>query len=169
MFIAWNIAGWGAHSAWRNSIGVGSHFICCRLFVSPHPPPPRPHPHTVKNQYRKLETNIPRKWIARPQSQFPHSRERNMGTDPGNTYVNRSQSHECGNRDRGRAIPRKGIHKCYFPCSAQSYHSTYLTSTLFFLLSVQQLTSDASWPQLGMVPMRRVQASTNTIDHKKLT
>jgi hypothetical protein len=26
-----------------------------------------------KNQYRKLEANIPRKGIARPQSQFPHS------------------------------------------------------------------------------------------------
>jgi hypothetical protein len=29
--------------------------------------------YTAKNQYRKLETNIPRKGIARPQSQFPHS------------------------------------------------------------------------------------------------
>jgi hypothetical protein len=28
---------------------------------------------TAKNQYRKFETNIPRKGIARPQSQFPHS------------------------------------------------------------------------------------------------
>ncbi len=28
---------------------------------------------TAKNQCRKFETNIPRKWIARPQSQFPHS------------------------------------------------------------------------------------------------
>jgi hypothetical protein len=32
-----------------------------------------PHPCTAKNQYRKFETNIPRKRIARPQSQFPHS------------------------------------------------------------------------------------------------
>ncbi len=29
--------------------------------------------HTAKTQYRKFETNIPRKGIARPQSQFPHS------------------------------------------------------------------------------------------------
>ncbi len=29
--------------------------------------------HTAKNQYRKFEANIPRKGIARPQSQFPHS------------------------------------------------------------------------------------------------
>jgi hypothetical protein len=26
-------------------------------------------------------------------------------------YINRSQAHECGNWDYGRAIPRKGIHK----------------------------------------------------------
>ncbi len=29
--------------------------------------------HTAKTQYRKFETNIPRKGIARAQSQFPHS------------------------------------------------------------------------------------------------
>ncbi len=33
-------------------------------------------------------------------------------------YVNRSQTHECGNWDWGRAIPRKGIHKWDFRCSA---------------------------------------------------
>jgi hypothetical protein len=56
--------------------------------------------HTSKNQNLKFETNIPRKGIARPQSQFPHScvcerfiysHDRsaysaagNMLTDPGN-------------------------------------------------------------------------------------
>jgi len=30
----------------------------------------------------------------------------------------RSQTHECGNWDWGRAIPRKGIHKWNFRCSA---------------------------------------------------
>jgi hypothetical protein len=29
-------------------------------------------------------------------------------------YINRSQAHECGNWDWGRAIPRKGIHKWDF-------------------------------------------------------
>ncbi len=69
-------------------------------------------PHTAKNQYRKSETNIPRQEIARPQSQFLHScvcgrfiysHDRsaysaagNMWSDPGN-YINRSQTHECGN------------------------------------------------------------------------
>ncbi len=32
-------------------------------------------------------------------------------------YINHSQIHGCGNWDRGRAIPRKGIHKWDFPCS----------------------------------------------------
>ncbi len=35
-------------------------------------------------------------------------------------YINRSQKHECGNWDWGRAIPRKGIHKRDFRCSAWS-------------------------------------------------
>ncbi len=90
--------------------------------------------HTAKNQYRKLETNNSRKGIAQPQSQFPHSRvcERfiyshdwsaysaagNMWTDPGNIYNYPSQTHECGNWDWGRAIPRKGIHKWDFRCRA---------------------------------------------------
>jgi hypothetical protein len=33
-------------------------------------------------------------------------------------YINHSQTHECGNWEAGRAIPIKGIHKWYFPCSA---------------------------------------------------
>jgi hypothetical protein len=32
-------------------------------------------------------------------------------------YINRSQTHECGNWGWGRAIPRKGIHKWDFRCS----------------------------------------------------
>ncbi len=40
----------------------------------------------------------------------------NMWTDPGE-YVNRSQTHECGNWDWGHAIPRKGTHKWDFPGS----------------------------------------------------
>ncbi len=33
-------------------------------------------------------------------------------------YINRSQTHECGNWDWDRAILRKGIHKWDFLCSA---------------------------------------------------
>ncbi len=32
-------------------------------------------------------------------------------------YINRSQTHQCGNLDWGRAILIKGIHKCDFLCS----------------------------------------------------
>ncbi len=38
--------------------------------------------------------------------------------DRSREYINCSQTHECGNWDWGRAIPRKGIHKWDFPCSA---------------------------------------------------
>jgi hypothetical protein len=36
-------------------------------------------------------------------------------------YINRSQSHECGNWDWGRAIPRKGINTWDFPCNVKCY------------------------------------------------
>jgi hypothetical protein len=42
-----------------------------------------------------------------------------MWTDPEDICIKRSQTHECGNWDRGRAIPRKEIYKWDFPCSAQ--------------------------------------------------
>ncbi len=34
--------------------------------------------------------------------------------DQSREYINRSQTHECGNWNWGRAIPRKGINKCNF-------------------------------------------------------
>jgi hypothetical protein len=89
-----------------------------------------PH-HIAKNKYRKSETNIPRKGIARPQSQCPHScvcerfiysRDRFASfccrkyVDRSWEYINCSQTtHERG---LSRAIPRKGIHKWDFPCIA---------------------------------------------------
>ncbi len=39
------------------------------------------------------------------------------GVDRSWEYINCSQTHECGNWDWGRAVPRKGIHKWDFPCS----------------------------------------------------
>ncbi len=36
-------------------------------------------------------------------------------------YINLSQTHECGNWDWGRAIPKKGIHKWDFRCSAANF------------------------------------------------
>jgi hypothetical protein len=37
-------------------------------------------------------------------------------------YIYRSQTHECGNWGRGRAIPRKGIYKRDSRCSADLSH-----------------------------------------------
>ncbi len=87
---------------------------------------------TAKIQYRKIETNIPKKGIAQPQSQFPHVFVSDLYTptikvpilfagkyvDRSWEYIIRSQTHKCGNGDWGRAIPRKGIHKWDFHSSA---------------------------------------------------
>ncbi len=90
---------------------------------------------TAKTKCRKFETNIPWKGISGSQSKFPHSCvcERiiyshdgsafsaggNIWTDPGGwEYINRSETHECGNWGWGRAIPRKGIYKWNCGCSA---------------------------------------------------
>ncbi len=67
----------------------------------------------AKKKCQKLEANIPRKGISGPQSQFPQScvcepilyshdgaavsAGGNMWTDPGNKYINRSQTHERRN------------------------------------------------------------------------
>ncbi len=87
-----------------------------------------PLPHTAKTQYRKFEGNIPRKGI----SQFPHScvcerfisSHRSGYSATGKyvyrswEYINRLQTHECGNWERVRAIPFLGIYKWDFRCSA---------------------------------------------------
>ncbi len=77
-----------------------------------------------KEKIPKLETNIPRKGFTGPQSQFPHSfvcerfiysHDRSASfccrkyVDRSRDYKNRSQTHECGNWDWGRAVPKKGI------------------------------------------------------------
>ncbi len=88
--------------------------------------------HTAKTQYRKFKTNIPIKGIARPQSQFSHScvcerfiysHDRSAYSAAGKyvdrswKYLNRSQTHECGNWDWGHAVPFLGIHKWDFRCT----------------------------------------------------
>jgi hypothetical protein len=99
-----------------------------------------PQLYTAKNQYRKLETNIPGKGIERPLSQFPYScvcerflhyHHRFAYSGAGNMweYINRSQTLECGNWDWGRAIPRNGIHKWDFRCSVE--YSSWLMDCLF--------------------------------------
>jgi len=82
--------------------------------------------HTAKTQYRKFETNIPRKRIAWPQSQSPYScvcerfvysHDRSAYSAAGK-YVDPILGHECGNWDCGSAIPFLVIHKWDFRCSA---------------------------------------------------
>ncbi len=86
--------------------------------------------HTAKNQYQKLETNIPRKGIVRrPLSQFPHScfcerfiysHDRSassaagkMWTDPGISLTD-TWMWKLGLRSRNS---QKRIHKWDFRCS----------------------------------------------------
>jgi hypothetical protein len=77
---------------------------------------------------------MPRKGNSWPLSQFPHScvcarfiysiptiglpirLQKNMW-DRSWVYINRSQTHECGNWDWGCAISFLGMHKCDFRCS----------------------------------------------------
>ncbi len=87
---------------------------------------------TAKTQYQKFETNIPKKGIVRPPSQSPHScvsqrfiyshdwsaySATGKYVDQSWKYINRSQTHECGNWDWGRAVSFLGIYKWDFRCS----------------------------------------------------
>ncbi len=49
--------------------------------------------------------------------------------------INRSQTHECGNWDWGRAIPFLGTHKLYFRCSVGSsiHYISFQSKTLEFV------------------------------------
>ena len=96
--------------------------------------PRRWRTYTAKTKYRNFETNIPRKGISGSQSQFLHScvcewfiysHDWSAYSAGGNTvcrpilgiqYINRSQTHKCGNWGWGRAIPRKGIYKWDVRC-----------------------------------------------------
>ncbi len=69
---------------------------------------------------RKSYLSIPRKEIARPQSQFPHSCVRGIA-DRSWEYINCSQTHECGNWDWDLAIPFLGIKSFIFGTNAVSY------------------------------------------------
>ncbi len=111
-------------AAWKHK---SKNYVLSITFVLSPPTLVAARTHS-ETQYRKFETNTPRKGIVQPQSQFPHScvcerfiysHDRSRQTDAAAgiyvdwswKYVNRSQTHECGNWDWGRAIPRKGIHK----------------------------------------------------------
>ncbi len=65
--------------------------------------------------------------------------------DPSWEYINRSQTHECGNWYWGRAIPRKGIHKWDFRCSAKKLIS--LSSLLGIQYTIYSTTAWINVPQ----------------------
>ncbi len=119
----------------KRIFGMRSIVFCCRLIWVLSPSPVSwdrqtlSTTRTAKTQYRKFETNFPRKGTAWPQSQFPHScvcerdiyfQDRSAYSaagkyvDRSQEYINRSPTHECRNWDCGRAIPFLGIHKCFF-------------------------------------------------------
>jgi hypothetical protein len=65
---------------------------------------------TAKTLYRKFKTNIPRNETEWPRSHhFLHSCIWE--------YLNRSQIHESGNWEQGRAVSFLGIHKSDIVCS----------------------------------------------------
>ncbi len=75
--------------------------------------------HTTKTQYRKFETNIPRK-VARCQSQFPHSCvcERLIYTQDRSAYSAAGKYVYPGSGNIwSRTIPFLGRHKWDFCCS----------------------------------------------------
>ncbi len=56
-------------------------------------------------------------------------------------YKDRSQTHECGNWNWGRAIPWKGIHKCDFRCSVSLEMGLLLSSNFGREVSPKKVTS----------------------------
>ncbi len=98
---------------------------------------PRPTPDccSVMDVFDNLKQIFPEKELrVHSQSQFPHSCvcERYMyshdrsaysscrkNVDRSWEYINRSQTHECGNWYWGRATPRTGMHKWDFCCSVE--------------------------------------------------
>ncbi len=105
---------------------------------------------------------IPFLVIARPQSQFPHScvcdrftyfLQQNRRADPSWEYINRSQTHECGNWDCGRAIPFLGIvvsnfRNWFFAVCENNFELTQYSLCLSFLQRCVALTSSALGPNL---------------------
>jgi len=75
-----------------------------------------------------------------------------MWTNPRNIHINRSQTHECGNWNWGRAIPFLGIHKWDFRCSVEE-NIRFFFDTLFinfreFSYEMIRITSSLSLQSL---------------------
>ncbi len=101
-----------------------------------------------KETLPKFETYIPRKGIARPQSNFYiHVSVSNLFIarldlpitiagkylDRSWEYINHSQTHECGYWGLGQAIPFLGKNKWNFRCSVDTKVSVFRAGALTFL------------------------------------
>ncbi len=66
-------------------------------------------------------------------------------------YINRSQTHECGNWDWGRAIPFLGIYinrifRCSVVCRGYIFYEYYLSTYMYFVLSTWHMEHiDCNW------------------------
>jgi hypothetical protein len=122
--------------------------------------PPHTFLHTAKTKYRNFESNSPRKGISGSQSQFPHDLYfPTIGlplfcwrkyVDRSWDYINRSQTHECGNRAWGRAIYRKGIISGIFVAVLHASGQIFLLTTWTVFLHLGYLLH-----HLGPIEYRR--------------
>ncbi len=78
--------------------------------------------------------HVPVSNLYNPTISLPILLQENMLTDPGNIYVNRYQTHECGNWDCGREIPYLGAHQRDFRCSVKYLHIIVYESISFLFL-----------------------------------
>ncbi len=80
-------------------------------------------------------------------------------------YINHSQTHECGNWDWGRAIPRKGMHKWDFCCTVSPLYIYFFY--LFFTRISSGTWRACLWAgetrSLSFSPMRWNSASKKTV------
>ncbi len=69
--------------------------------------------------------------------------QENRWIDPGNMYINCSQTPKCGNWDRGRAVPFLGTHKSKFLCCVDDRKTIF--SRLFWV-SAYVVFKNYCWP-----------------------
>jgi hypothetical protein len=125
-----------------------------------------PYAYTAKKKYRNFETNIPRKGISGSQSQFPHSCicEQFIYSHGRSPYLleeicrpilglYKSPTNTLMLKfGRGRAIPRKGIHKGDFCCSVGQPQSLPRSASTRFSLQSSELAPPAPLTRKRVLP-----------------